>query len=147
CSTSWSEGTTSTVTPGLLLAEITAASAFAAGVSPAMTGADLSSAALVAAWLKSARSVSDVAVVIGRTYRYPPGVQQGGCRNSRYCPTEIVLAEGYREMFRTFRISSVVEYPGASSIRTTRPPRASTVSRPTMLSGPQSAPLTRTSGR
>ena len=40
----------------------------------------------------------------------------------------------------------VVERPGSSSTRTTRPPPASTSSRPTIASSAQSAPLTRTSG-
>ena len=47
---------------------------------------------------------------------------------------------------RTFSIRRVEEKPSASSMRTTVPPRASTMSRPTMLSASQSAPLTRTSG-
>ena len=40
----------------------------------------------------------------------------------------------------------VVDRPGRSSTRTTRPPPLSTSSRPTMASGAQSAPLTSTSG-
>ena len=44
------------------------------------------------------------------------------------------------------RMSSVVENPASMGIRTTRPPRASTTSRPTMLSAAQSAPFTSTSG-
>src|SRR5688572_32797697 len=38
---------------------MTAANAFAAGVSPAITGADVSRSARAAAWLNSARSVRD----------------------------------------------------------------------------------------
>src|SRR5439155_21984734 len=41
---------------------------------------------------------------------------------------------------------AVVDLPGTISTRTTRPPAASTSSRPTMASSPQSAPFTRTSG-
>ena len=47
---------------------------------------------------------------------------------------------------RIFLIIADVEYPSASGMRTTRPPRASTVSRPMMASSAQSAPFTSTSG-
>ena len=40
----------------------------------------------------------------------------------------------------------VVEWPGVTGMRTTRPPRVSTMSRPTMSSAAQSAPFTRMSG-
>ena len=56
--------------------------------------------------------------------------------------------EARRAHGRRMRASrDVVERPGVRSTRTTRPPPASTSARPTMASGAQSAPLTRTSGR
>src|ERR1700682_1811918 len=47
---------------------------------------------------------------------------------------------------RVFFSISVVEYPGTPGTDTTRPPAASTSSRPTIWSAGQSPPLTRTSG-
>src|SRR5437773_1840579 len=47
---------------------------------------------------------------------------------------------------RVRRISSVVEMPGTSGMRSTRPPRARVSSRPAISSSGQSAPFTRTSG-
>src|SRR5205814_8757809 len=61
------------------------------------------------------------------------GVRRGGQRRG---------AHG----FRMRATMAVVERPGRSSTRTTRPPAASTSSRPTIASAAQSAPLTSTSG-
>src|SRR5947208_1394701 len=47
---------------------------------------------------------------------------------------------------RVRRISSVVEMPGTSGMRSTRPPRARVSSRPAISSSGQSAPFTRPSG-
>ena len=73
-------------------AAATAASALAAGVSPAVTGAGRSSAARAAAWLSSARSVRDVAVAISRYMRIArPGERRVGAQ-TLYCPMTPVSA-------------------------------------------------------
>ena len=48
--------------------------------------------------------------------------------------------------FATLSMMLVVEYPVSNRTRTTRPPLASTISRPIMLASDQSAPFTSTSG-
>ena len=55
-------------------------------------------------------------------------------------------ATTYVVVERMRSISDVVETPGTKGMVRTTPPRASTISRPTMRSTAQSPPLTRTSG-
>src|SRR5437660_813924 len=78
---------------------------------------------------------------LGQALRPPPDLILSRLRWPRITPVFAPTAAS-----RVRRISSVVEMPGTSGMRSTRPPRARVSSRPAISSSGQSAPFTRTSG-
>jgi len=99
----------------------------------------------------------------GETGHERGGLIQSGPRRGRFQERAKRQRRGLLEHRRSYRPSGPFELPGLEAARdfsmiadddhpasigtrTTLPPRASTVSRPTMASAAQSAPFTRTSG-